>query len=57
MRLHNDTTDTGEGKMSLHSRHFHRGNLTYDNMRFGVILITWGLFKKPVIVDGVGHLR
>jgi D-alanyl-lipoteichoic acid acyltransferase DltB (MBOAT superfamily) len=43
--------------MSLHSRHFHRGNLTYDNMRFGVILITWGLFKKPVIVDGVGHLR
>ena len=26
----------------------------YDNMRFRVILITWGLFKKPVIVIGLG---
>jgi alginate O-acetyltransferase complex protein AlgI len=31
-----------------------RYEFNYDNMRFGILLFTWGLFKKVVIADRLG---
>ena len=31
-----------------------RYEFNYDNMRFGMLLFTWGLFKKVVIADRLG---
>ena len=31
-----------------------RYEFNYDNMRFGILLFTWGLFKKLVIADRLG---
>lgn len=32
----------------------HKYEFNYDNMRFGLLLFTWGLFKKVVLADRLG---